>query len=394
MNGNSADLPNLVLLSGLLCDEEMWDDVRTSLTHLANIKLFSFPGFSSIEQMAEHVLAGTPPRFALAGHSMGGRIALEIVRRDPDRVTGLALLNTGIHPPASHEPQSRAKLVAIAQNEGMSALAAQWLPPMLDRERSVHDPVAVRLTRMIERNTPESFAAQIHALLNRPDAGGVLRTVRVPLLLVSGSADTWSPPKQHAEMCGLCPGAKLVTVEGAGHMSPVERPEVVATALAQWMHQVINIDPATSLTSLDKLLIRDACAQQIYRYARLNDAGNWEALTAIFSQDGILSRPSHPDKPIRGRTEIIAAFESRPPRLTRHFISNVEVTVESSSRAHAFSAVVLCVGELSNGVPTITSTSTGHFEDSFMKVDGQWLFTQRRGHTTMQGTAPTGEGRR
>src|SRR4051812_7265062 len=89
---------SLVLLAGLLCDESVWSEVAAPLRELANIQVFSFPNCSSIETMAEHVLATAPERFALAGHSMGGRVALEVVRRAPHRVSGLALLNTGVHP--------------------------------------------------------------------------------------------------------------------------------------------------------------------------------------------------------------------------------------------------------------------------------------------------------
>src|SRR6202022_3686444 len=96
-----------------------------------NIVVFSLPLFSSIEAMAEHVIASVSGPFALAGHSMGGRVALGILRRTPARVTGLALLNTGIHAPAPHEPQSRGRLVALGREQGMAAVAREWLPPMM-----------------------------------------------------------------------------------------------------------------------------------------------------------------------------------------------------------------------------------------------------------------------
>jgi pimeloyl-ACP methyl ester carboxylesterase len=234
----STSRPPLLLLSGLLCDEEIWADVIPMLDSACTPIAMCFPAYSSIEAMAERVLSEAPPQFALAGHSMGGRVALEVYRRAPARVTGLALLNTGIHPTRSHEAASRGRLVDLARSKGLRALAEEWLPPMLFDNKPPHDPLLVRLTHMVERNTSESFAAQIEALLNRPEAESVLTQVQVPVLLLSATGDTWSPPAQHAAMRELCPGAALVIVAGAGHMSPAEQPAIVAAALRSWLQRV------------------------------------------------------------------------------------------------------------------------------------------------------------
>ncbi len=123
--------------------------------------------------MADHVLRTAPARFAVAGHSMGGRIALEIVRRAPRRVAGIALLNTGVHPARAGEERSRGLLVQLARTEGMRALAAAWLPPMMGAPPERVAVLTPRLIRMVERSTPEAFAGQIDALLHRPDAAPI-----------------------------------------------------------------------------------------------------------------------------------------------------------------------------------------------------------------------------
>jgi pimeloyl-ACP methyl ester carboxylesterase len=238
MQAETDERLTLVLLCGLLCDKDIWQDVAERLRNRADIRIISFADFESIQTMAAHVLKSIPGRFALAGHSMGGRVALEVVRQDPDRVTALALLNTGVHAPASHELESRSRLVKIARDRGMTALAAEWLPPMLGRALTAEEPLMIRLTRMVERSSPDSFAAQIRALLHRPDALAVLRDIRVPLLLLSASDDRWSPPKQHEAMRDSCAGSELVIVEGAGHMAPVEQPAAVAAALRAWMNRI------------------------------------------------------------------------------------------------------------------------------------------------------------
>ncbi len=227
----------LLLLSGLLCDETVWSDIPQRLADVAESHILSFRGYSSITAMAEQVLSAAPGRFALAGHSMGGRVALEVIRMAPERVCGLALLNTGVHAVREGEAQSRGRLLKVAFEHGMAALAAEWLPPMM-AAGSRKAELMPRLLAMIERSTPESYAGQITALLNRPEALSVLPTIGVPTLLLSGSEDTWSPVSQHETMRRRIPHATLFEVHGAGHMAPVERPDAVALALREWLASI------------------------------------------------------------------------------------------------------------------------------------------------------------
>ena len=227
----------LLLLCGLLCDETVWSDIPERLADVADVRILSLRGFTSIPAMAEHVLGSAPERFALAGHSMGGRVALELMRTARQRVCGLALLNTGVHAVRDGEPQSRGRLLRFAHEHGMSALAAEWLPPMLAAGYRKAE-LMPRLLAMVERSTPDSYAGQINALLNRPEAMAVLPTIGVPTLLLSGSEDTWSPVSQHETMRRRIPHATLFEVHGAGHMSPVERPDAVAVALREWLAKI------------------------------------------------------------------------------------------------------------------------------------------------------------
>jgi pimeloyl-ACP methyl ester carboxylesterase len=224
----------LLLLSGLLCDETIWADIPRRLEDAADSRIISFSGYSSITGMAEHVLSVAPQRFALAGHSMGGRVALEVIRLAPQRVLRLALLNTGVHTVRDGEPQSRGRLLRLAHEQGMSALAAEWLPPMMAGGSRTME-LMPRLMAMVERSTSDSYAGQITALLNRPEALSVLPTISVPTLLLSGSEDTWSPVSQHETMRRRIPHATLFEIHGAGHMAPFERPDSVALALREWL---------------------------------------------------------------------------------------------------------------------------------------------------------------
>ncbi len=228
-------MQTVFLLSGLLCDDSAWEEVKALLDRSADVRVVSFSGYDSIPAMADAVLAAAPRTFAVAGHSMGGRVALEIVARAPERVAKLALLNTGIHARRPGEAEQRMELVDLAYAAGMAALAARWLPPMLAPRRVGDHALMERLTRMVCGQTPDSFAGQIRALLDRPRADAGLSRIDVPTLLVSGRQDGWSPLAQHEEMQALIRGSRLVAIEDSGHMSIVEQPAAVAAALRDWL---------------------------------------------------------------------------------------------------------------------------------------------------------------
>jgi pimeloyl-ACP methyl ester carboxylesterase len=234
----------LLLLPGLLCDQAVWAGQRDALANRADCAVPDYGLCDSIEAMACHVLDTTPaPRFAVAGHSMGGRVALEMLRLAPQRIERLALLDTGFLPlpsgaDAERERAQRYALLETARSAGMRAMGERWAAGMVHPARldnRLPGEVFEQILEMIARSTPEVFAAQIAALLGRPDATPVLRAIRVPTLLLCGRQDTWSPLARHVEMAELIPGARLAVVEEAGHIAPMERPMEVARHLAQWL---------------------------------------------------------------------------------------------------------------------------------------------------------------
>ncbi|MCG2594312.1 alpha/beta hydrolase [Ramlibacter sp. XY19] len=232
---------HLVLLPGLLCDEAVWTRQRAGLAPVTTF-VPSYSDLRSINAMALSVLAqATSPRFALAGHSMGGRVALEILRLAPQRVERVALLDTGMDPiaPGAAGEQERAGRLALlekARRSGMRSMGAEWARGMVHRSR-LDSPLFEDILAMIERQTPATFEAQIEALLTRPDVRPVLEGLRCPVLLACGRQDAWSPLARHEQMQALCPGARLVVIEDSGHMSPMEQPQAVTAALAAWLAQ-------------------------------------------------------------------------------------------------------------------------------------------------------------
>lgn len=225
----------VLLLSGLLCDATIWRQQVAALEQSAEVRCLSFAGFSSIEAMAAHVLETAPPAFNLVGHSMGARVALEVIGQAPARVGRLALLDTGVHAVRDGEQAKREALLELARKDGMGALAARWLPPMLHPDHAIDGALMAVLTAMVERHTAEAFAGQIQALLGRPDATAQLGQIACPVLLGVGREDAWSPLAQHQMMAERISKATLVVFEHSGHMAPLEAPEAVTSALLEWL---------------------------------------------------------------------------------------------------------------------------------------------------------------
>jgi len=233
-------LPHLLLLPGLACDAEVWKHQVHALAETAAIQVIDYGASDSIEQMASVALDRAPQRFAVAGHSMGGRVAFEVFRRAPDRVLGLALLDTAYKPlqpgeAGEREKAERAGYVKIAQTQGMKAMARTWLQKMVHPSRLADEPLVDSIIEMMGRKSPEIFTGQIKALLGRPDATPVLSAARCPALVLCGREDAWSVLEVHRDMAARMPHARLAIVENCGHMATMERPEAVTAAFAEWL---------------------------------------------------------------------------------------------------------------------------------------------------------------
>jgi pimeloyl-ACP methyl ester carboxylesterase len=232
--------PTLMLLPGLMCDAAVWAPQVQALSAHADCVVPAWGLADSLTAMAQQVLDSAPtPTFALAGHSMGGRVALEVMRLAPQRVERIALLDTGTRPLAEGEAGAKEKagrmaLLAMAQRSGMRAMGIQWATPMV-HPSVIGTPLFEAVLSMVEHSSPVQFAAQINALLTRPDTAPVLATIACPALVLSGSEDLWSPPAQHATMAEAIAGAQLCIVEQCGHMSTMEQPEAVNAAFAAWL---------------------------------------------------------------------------------------------------------------------------------------------------------------
>jgi pimeloyl-ACP methyl ester carboxylesterase len=236
------------MLPGLLCDRALWAAQLESLGQQVRCIVPTYGELDSVPAMADAVLAQAPPHFVLVGHSMGGRVALEIMRTAAARVSALALLNTGYQPRAAgaggdNEARERHALLEQAAVGGMRAMGRVWVERMVHPARLGDHVLIEAILAMIERCTRPVFAAQIRALLNRPDATAVLSAIRCPTLLLCGREDTWSPPARHEAMARLIRNSHLVVVEQCAHMSPMEQPAAVCARLTQWLAASVDAQP-------------------------------------------------------------------------------------------------------------------------------------------------------
>lgn len=193
------------------------------------------PAHDSIPAMAEAVLRWAPQRFALAGHSMGGRVAFQVYRLAPERVTKIALLNTGSDARSETEEPGRRKLLAIARSQGMRVMTVEWLKGMLPAYRQNDTALVEEIIGMFDRKSPDLFEIQMLALLGRPNATPFLKQIQCPALVLTGFDDAWSPPARHLDMAQLIPKSELVLVPKCGHMSTMERPDEVTAAMRRWL---------------------------------------------------------------------------------------------------------------------------------------------------------------
>lgn len=230
----------LILVPGLLCDAQLWREQVGALAESVQSKVVGLPADESIPAMAEAALAQAPPSFAVAGFSMGGVVALEILARAPTRVTGLALLSTNA---AGITPAVREHLAAsIAGLEGgqLDAYLEDAFPRYVAPSR-VHDRALWEtFAAMANHLGPAAGARQMRALLNYPGFRGDLARITCPTVVIAGRDDQRIPPSIQQQMAAQIPGATFRVIENAGHFTPLEKPAAVSDALREWLRSATD----------------------------------------------------------------------------------------------------------------------------------------------------------
>jgi pimeloyl-ACP methyl ester carboxylesterase len=232
------DKTPLILLPGLLCDGALWQYQSSALAEFATPAVADLTGAESIAGMAAAVLAAAPPRFALAGLSMGGYVAFEIWRRAPDRVLGLAFLDTSARADLEEQRERRRGLIEQAGLGRFKGVTPHLLPLLL-HPANLREPFIGIVTQMAERIGHDAFVRQETAILGRPDSRPSLATITVPTLVICGLEDRLTPPELAEEIADGILAAELILIEGAGHLSTLEQPEAVNRAMIEWLTEMV-----------------------------------------------------------------------------------------------------------------------------------------------------------
>ena len=226
----------LILLPGLLCGEPLWRPQIEGLADLTDIRVADLTGSDSMRGMAEAVLADAPDRISLAGLSMGGYVAQEIMRVAPERVERLALLDTSARADPPERREVRQRQIRMAQEGRFDEVVDTMFMPMMMNPANPFEPgLHATVRAMCASVGPQAFVRQQTAIMNRPDGRAHLARIACPVLVLCGRQDQPTPVEAHEEIAAAIPDARLVIVEDCGHLSTVERPEAVNAAMRDWL---------------------------------------------------------------------------------------------------------------------------------------------------------------
>lgn len=226
---------HLVLIPGLLCTAALWQAQLQALQDVADVTVADHTGVDSMSALAQSILAAAPARFALGGLSMGGYIALEIMRQAPERVGKLALLATNARADRPDQVQNRTDFIALARRGKFRGVTPQLLPNLIHADRLTDKVLTGTIIDMAAAVGVEAFIRQETAIMTRVDSRADLAGFSCPTLVLCGREDKPSPLELHEEMAGLIPNARLVVIERCGHLSPLERPDEVNGHLRTWL---------------------------------------------------------------------------------------------------------------------------------------------------------------
>lgn len=225
----------LYLLPGLLCDRVLWRHQIEYLSGTFDVRVADFSLGDSIEVFAQNVLSDAPEQFSIAGLSMGGYVAFEILRTAPQRVKRLALLDTSPYADLPEHREFRQSMMGIAREEGLGAVQDVLIPRLIHSSRYEDEELVRVIDAMAHRVGVESFLSQQTALLDRQDSFEDLQKIKCDSLVVVGRQDSMTPVSIAKKMAGQIENCALVEIENCGHLSTLEQPEAVTALLSYWM---------------------------------------------------------------------------------------------------------------------------------------------------------------
>jgi pimeloyl-ACP methyl ester carboxylesterase len=217
------------------CSPALW-----SRLHLADVTTVLTPQLTepTIEAQVDRLLGELPSRFLLAGLSLGGIVAMALVRAAPERVSAMALLSTNPYAPAPRQLADwRACRDALDAGSAARELQRSWLPLLLSAQARARPDIVRTTLRMADEVGETHLDAQLAMQATRIDERPGLVDLRCPLLIVAAAADALCSIERHREMAGLAPNAGLILVDG-GHLSPLEQPDAISSHLVRWLRSL------------------------------------------------------------------------------------------------------------------------------------------------------------
>jgi pimeloyl-ACP methyl ester carboxylesterase len=233
--GRSGGPLATVLVPGLTCSARLYAEQVPALWRFGPVFIADHTRDDTMATIARRILAAAPPRFALAGLSMGGYIALEIMRQAPERVARLALLDTGARADTPEMTERRHALMKLAKGGRYAEIPDLAFPLYVHRDRRGDEALKRIVRAMAEETGLEGFLRQQQAIMSRPDSRPGLATIRCPTLVLVGEGDEATPPELAREMAAGIATSRLVIIPDSGHLSTLEQPQAVTAALFEWM---------------------------------------------------------------------------------------------------------------------------------------------------------------
>ncbi len=232
----------LLLLPGTVCDERLFAPVLAELDMPAAI-VGDMTGATSTTALAARILAVAPERFSLLGFSLGGIVALEMLAQAPERIAGLALVDTTARPDSQANADKRRAAVAKARSQGMDSYIEDAWANLVAPEHLDDASLQKLITEMARNAGPDVLASQSEVAIQRADSRPRLGAIAVPTLILAGEAERVCPLEVHEEMARAIPGARFFTIPKAGHFAPLENPAAMARHMRDWLGE-INAIPA------------------------------------------------------------------------------------------------------------------------------------------------------
>lgn len=223
----------LILIPALACTPRMYEEQVPALWQYGAVMIADHRKQETIEGIARSILEQAPPRFALAGLSMGGYIAFEMMRQAPERVLKLALMSTSARPDTAEQTKTRMDQIAITLAGGYSKLMYTAMPALI--YRSNDECLRKKLFQMAEETGPEAYIRQQRAIMNRVDSRPLLASILCPTLVIAGANDKATPPDRLQEIAAGIRDSRYVEIPECGHGATLDQPALVTQALIEWL---------------------------------------------------------------------------------------------------------------------------------------------------------------